>query len=67
MRICVLIAAEFNTSDHSRNRAKSGVYGKAQSRREKVGHVWGPSLYVHTSHLYWSLLKSGWLRLAVEA
>lgn len=38
---CVLIAAEFNTSDQSRNSAVTEVFGTAQWSREKVWHVWG--------------------------
>ena len=38
----VLIAVEFNTSDHSRNKAVTEVFGTAQWSREKVWHVWGP-------------------------
>ena len=38
---CVLIAVEFNTSDHSRNKAVTEVFGTAQWSREKVRHVWG--------------------------
>eukprot|EP00438_Fugacium_kawagutii_P001762 Skav227139 [mRNA] locus=scaffold133:509834:510862:- [translate_table: standard] len=38
---CVLIAIEFNTSDQSRNKARSKVHGTAQWSREKVEHVWG--------------------------
>lgn len=37
---CVLIAAEFNTSDHS-NSAKYEVFGSAQWSKEKVDFVWG--------------------------
>lgn len=33
---CVLIAAEFNTSDYSRNKATREVFGTAQWSREKV-------------------------------
>ena len=38
---CVLIAIEFNTSDHSRNNAVTEVFGTAQWSREKVEHAWG--------------------------
>ena len=38
---CVLIAIEFNTSDHSRNIAVTEVFGTAQWSKEKVDHVWG--------------------------
>ncbi|CAE8598900.1 unnamed protein product, partial [Polarella glacialis] len=38
---CVLIAVEFNTSDHSRNIARTTVFGTAQWSRAKVAHVWG--------------------------
>ncbi|CAE7830333.1 unnamed protein product [Symbiodinium sp. CCMP2592] len=37
---CVLIAAEFNTTDLSKN-AKGEVYGSSQWSRAKVMHVWG--------------------------
>ncbi|CAE8612297.1 unnamed protein product [Polarella glacialis] len=40
---CVLIAVEFNTSDYSRNKATTQVFGTAQWSREKVIHVWGPA------------------------
>ena len=42
---CVLIAQEFNTSDHSRNTATHEVFGTAQWSRSKASHVWGP--YYH--------------------
>ena len=42
MENCVLIAAEFNTSDQSRNKAKGEVSGTAQWSRAKVQYVWGP-------------------------
>jgi len=38
---CVLIAIEFNTSDQSRNKATTEVFGTAQWSREKVEHIWG--------------------------
>ncbi|CAE7514651.1 pmpB [Symbiodinium sp. CCMP2456] len=38
---CVLIAQEFQTSDHSRNRAAYPVFGTAQWSRSKVNQVWG--------------------------
>ena len=39
---CVLIAQEFNTSDHSRNiNARSQVNGTAQWSRDKASLVWG--------------------------
>ena len=37
----VLIALEFNTPDHSMNKAVSSVLGSSQWSREKVEHVWG--------------------------
>eukprot|EP00438_Fugacium_kawagutii_P008716 Skav216382 [mRNA] locus=scaffold1241:118826:120190:+ [translate_table: standard] len=40
---CVLIAIEFNTADHSRNKAVTKVFGTAQWSREKVEHIWGDS------------------------
>merc|ERR1712190_380295 len=40
---CVLIAAEFNTPDYSRNKAVHKVYGTAQWSRNKVEQVWGPA------------------------
>lgn len=41
---CVLIVAEFNTADYSRNRTslRSPVHGTAQWSCEKVDYVWGP-------------------------
>ena len=39
---CVLIAQEFQTSDHSRNTAKYPVFGTAQWSRSKASHIWGP-------------------------
>ena len=39
---CVLIAREFQTSDHSRNTAKFPVFGTAQWSTSKVSHIWGP-------------------------
>ena len=42
MENCVLIAAEFNTSDQSRNKATGEVSGTAQWSRAKVQYVWGP-------------------------
>ena len=39
---CVLIAQEFQTSDHSRNKAKHTVFGTAQWSRRKACHIWGP-------------------------
>ena len=39
---CVLIAQEFQTPDHSRNKAKSTMFGTAQWSRSKASHVWGP-------------------------
>ena len=38
---CVLIAIEFNSSDHSRNVAVTEIFGTAQWSRAKVQHVWG--------------------------
>ncbi|CAE7254718.1 pmpB [Symbiodinium sp. CCMP2592] len=38
---CVLIAREFQTSDHSRKNAAYPVFGTAQWSRSKVNHVWG--------------------------
>mmetsp|Transcript_96996 Transcript_96996/g.312567 ORF Transcript_96996/g.312567 Transcript_96996/m.312567 type:complete len:486 (-) Transcript_96996:7-1464(-) len=38
---CILVANEFNTSDHSRNNASSVVFGTAQWSRAKVDQVWG--------------------------
>ena len=38
---CVLIAREFQTSDHSRNKAAYPIFGTAQWSRSKVSHVWG--------------------------
>eukprot|EP00440_Ansanella_granifera_P062643 gb/GFBE01067923.1/.p1 GENE.gb/GFBE01067923.1/~~gb/GFBE01067923.1/.p1 ORF type:complete len:489 (+),score=33.77 gb/GFBE01067923.1/:1-1467(+) len=40
---CVLIAWEFNTSDQSRNKATSQVFGTAQWSQSKVLHIWGPA------------------------
>ena len=39
---CVLIAREFQTSDHSRNTAKFPVFGTAQWSTSKAAHIWGP-------------------------
>ena len=36
---CVLVAAEFNTSDHSRNTATFKVHGTAQWSKEKVSSL----------------------------
>lgn len=41
---CVLVAAEFNTSDHSRNRAVWEVFGTAQWSKEKANYIWGDFL-----------------------
>jgi len=38
---CVLVAAEFNTPDYSRNKAVTPVSGTAQWSQAKVAHVWG--------------------------
>lgn len=38
---CVFVAAEFNTSDHSRNHAVNKVHGTAQWSRDKVQQVLG--------------------------
>ncbi|CAK9100046.1 Pentatricopeptide repeat-containing protein At2g31400 [Durusdinium trenchii] len=37
----VLVCAEFNTPDNSRNKAVEEVFGTAQWSRAKVEHVWG--------------------------
>ncbi|CAE7729359.1 pmpB [Symbiodinium sp. CCMP2592] len=42
---CVLIAQEFQTPDHSRNKAKYPVFGTAQWSRSKANHIWGPFYY----------------------
>eukprot|EP00438_Fugacium_kawagutii_P026288 Skav224745 [mRNA] locus=scaffold580:21452:30574:- [translate_table: standard] len=49
---CVLIAVEFNTSDRSRNKGVTKVFGTSQWSREKVEHIWG---------------KDGWARKALSA
>ena len=41
MENTVLVALEFNTSDHSKNKASSRVFGTAQWSRGKVEHLWG--------------------------
>ncbi|CAE8735381.1 unnamed protein product [Polarella glacialis] len=41
---CVLIAVEFNTSDHSRKSAKANIFGTAQWSRRKASYVWGSYL-----------------------
>ena len=38
---CVLVAIEFNTSDQSRNKAVTKVFGTAQWSPEKAEHIWG--------------------------
>eukprot|EP00438_Fugacium_kawagutii_P004434 Skav210966 [mRNA] locus=scaffold2129:96328:97665:+ [translate_table: standard] len=38
---CALIAIEFNTSDRSRNKGVTKVFGTSQWSREKVEHIWG--------------------------
>ncbi|CAE8582632.1 unnamed protein product [Polarella glacialis] len=38
---CVLIALEFNTSDHSRAKGATLVFGTAQWSLPKVTHIWG--------------------------
>ena len=39
---CVLIAAEFNTGDFSRNKNTIEVHGTAQWSKAKAECVWGP-------------------------
>eukprot|EP00438_Fugacium_kawagutii_P031697 Skav232926 [mRNA] locus=scaffold1477:893601:894992:- [translate_table: standard] len=47
---CVLIAIEFNTSDRSRNKGVTQVFGTSQWSCEKVEHIWG---------------KDGWARRTI--
>ena len=59
MENCVLIAAEFNTSDQSRNKAKGKVSGTAQWSRAKVQYVWGPLPEVNSETSAPSVDRSG--------
>ena len=56
---CVLIAQEFQTSDHSRNRAAYPVFGTAQWSRSKANHIWGPYYPDREARVVQDMLRPG--------